>query len=129
MTRSLPIDPSRDARIRDMPTRASCVTRGTLFSIAVILCACAIGAAQSHSDAPPLTKTEQQMAAFIDAHNGADVALLQQLVDINSGTMHLAGVEAVKDILAPKFEALGFQVRWVPMQSQTARAGDRKSVV
>jgi glutamate carboxypeptidase len=71
-----------------------------------------------------LTKTEQQMAAFIDAHNGADVALLQQLVDINSGTMHLAGVEAVKDVLVPRFEALGFKVRWVPMQSQTARAGD-----
>ncbi len=64
------------------------------------------------------------MVRSIDAHNDADLALLQQLVDLNSGTMHLAGVEAVKDVLVPRFEALGFKVRWVPMQSQTARAGD-----
>ena len=64
------------------------------------------------------------MVRSIDAHNDADLALLQQLVDINSGTMHFAGVEAVKDVLIPKFEALGFKVRWVPMQSQTNRAGD-----
>ncbi len=64
------------------------------------------------------------MAQSIDAHTGENLTLLQQLVDINSGTMHFAGVEAVKDVLVPKFEALGFKVRWVPMQSQTGRAGD-----
>jgi glutamate carboxypeptidase len=60
----------------------------------------------------------------VDAHADADLALLQQLVDLNSGTMNLAGVEAVKDILISHFEALGFQVHWVPMKAQTARAGD-----
>jgi glutamate carboxypeptidase len=64
------------------------------------------------------------MARSVDAHADADLALLQQLVDLNSGTMNLAGVEAVKGILIPHFEALGFQVRWVPMKAQTARAGD-----
>jgi glutamate carboxypeptidase len=64
------------------------------------------------------------MAATIDAHLSEDQKLLERVVDINSGTMHLAGVEAVKDVLAPKFEALGFKVRWVPMQAQTQRAGD-----
>ena len=64
------------------------------------------------------------MAITIDAHNAADQALLEQIVDINSGTMHLAGVEAVKDVLVPKFESLGFKVRWVPMKAETARAGD-----
>jgi len=77
---------------------------------------------------PPLSHAEekmaQKMASFIDTHLAADNALLQQLVDINSGTMHLAGVVAVKDVLAPNFEALGFNVRWVPMESATARAGD-----
>jgi glutamate carboxypeptidase len=64
------------------------------------------------------------MASSIDAHLAENLQLLEQIVDINSGTMHLAGVEAVKDVIAPRFEALGFHVRWVPMQSQTARAGD-----
>jgi glutamate carboxypeptidase len=64
------------------------------------------------------------MAENVDANNAADVALLQQLVDINSGTMHLAGVVATKDILVPRLEALGFHVRWVPMDTLTHRAGD-----
>jgi glutamate carboxypeptidase len=64
------------------------------------------------------------MASTIDSHLAEDKQLLEQIVDVNSGTMHLAGVVAVKDVLAPKFEALGFRVRWVPMQSETGRAGD-----
>jgi glutamate carboxypeptidase len=80
--------------------------------------------AQGSTARTPLSATESKIAASVDANADADLALLQQLVDINSGTMHLAGVEAVKDVLAPRFESLGFTVRWVPMQSQTARAGD-----
>ena len=64
------------------------------------------------------------MATDIDANIDVYQSLLKQLVDINSGTMHLAGVEAVKDILLPKFEALDFKVQWIPMQALTARAGD-----
>lgn len=64
------------------------------------------------------------MAASIDSHLPEDQQLLQQIIDINSGTMHLAGVASVKDMLAPKFEAFGFRVRWVDMQAQTKRAGD-----
>jgi glutamate carboxypeptidase len=80
--------------------------------------------AQSPGGPALLSHLEQQMANSIDAHNTADLALLEQMVDINSGTMHLAGVEAVKDVLVPKFESLGFKVRWVPMKAETARAGD-----
>jgi glutamate carboxypeptidase len=64
------------------------------------------------------------MVRSVDIHVDEDLALLRQLVDINSRTMHLAGVEAVKDVLMPRFESLGFKVKWVPMQSQTGRAGD-----
>lgn len=71
-----------------------------------------------------LSPAEQTMVHSIDSHEASDIALLQQIVDINSGTMHLAGVEAVKDVLVPRFEALGFHVRWIPMQAQTGRAGD-----
>lgn len=90
----------------------------------MLACTIALAEGQTPQNSPPLTPLEQRMAAAIDAHSAEDQTLLEQIVDINSGTMHLAGVEAVKDVLAPKFEALGFHVRWVPMQSQTARAGD-----
>jgi glutamate carboxypeptidase len=80
--------------------------------------------AQATSAAASLTPTEQRMAGNIDANDAADLALLEQLVDTNSGTMHLAGVLAVKDILVPQFEKLGFRVKWVPMDTLTHRAGD-----
>lgn len=83
-----------------------------------------VALAQSRTNPAALTPPEARMAATIDANSAADRALLEQLVNINSGTMNLAGVAAVKDVLAPRFEALGFQVRWVPMEKVTARAGD-----
>jgi glutamate carboxypeptidase len=80
--------------------------------------------AQATSPTASLTPVEQRMAENVDANNAADLALLEQLVDINSGTMHLAGVLAVKDVLVPQFEKLGFRVKWVPMDTLTHRAGD-----
>jgi glutamate carboxypeptidase len=95
------------------------------FRVALLmLCICTLSRAQSRENPAPLSPLEQRIAASVDAHIAADQALLQQIVDINSGTMHLTGVEAVKDVLVPQFQSLGFDVRWVPMQSATARAGD-----
>lgn len=76
------------------------------------------------SGAHALTPIEQRMVATVDRNNPADQALLEKLVDMNSGTMHLPGVIAVKDVVAPHLEQLGFQVRWMPMEAVTARAGD-----
>jgi len=75
-------------------------------------------------DSSSLSTQERQIVKSIDAHTAEDQAFLQQIVDINSGTMHFAGVEAVKDVLVPRIESFGFKVRWAPMQSLTGRAGD-----
>jgi glutamate carboxypeptidase len=92
--------------------------------IPMLACAVSIAVAQTPQDSRPLSPMEQTMAAAVDSHNAADRQFLEKIVDVNSGTMHFAGVEAVKDLLAPQFEALGFKVHWVPMQSETDRAGD-----
>jgi glutamate carboxypeptidase len=39
-------------------------------------------------------------------------ALLEEIVNINSGTMNFEGVKKVADVVRPRFEALGFDVRW-----------------
>jgi glutamate carboxypeptidase len=93
-------------------------------AISMLACAISWAEGQTAQESQALTAVEKGMAMAIEAHGASDQDLLKQLVDINSGTMHLAGVEAVKDVLGPKFDALGFKVRWVPMQSVTARAGD-----
>jgi len=64
------------------------------------------------------------MVKAIEAEAPAAVALLEKIVDINSGTMNLAGVVKVKDVIEPELAALGFKTRWVPMDQLTARAGD-----
>src|ERR1700733_15678667 len=71
----------------------------------------------------PDTK-EAAMVRAVDAESPAAVALLEKIVNINSGTMNLAGVVKVKDVVEPELVALGFKTRWVPMEQLTARAGD-----
>jgi glutamate carboxypeptidase len=61
----------------------------------------------------PLSKTEHAIVQSVDAHNQDALALLVQLVDINSGTTNHAGVRHVADILAARFDSLGFTTKWV----------------
>ena len=69
-----------------------------------------------------LSRAEQRIVAAVDAETDRSVALLERLVNQNSGTLNLSGVETVGRMLIPEFEALGFETRWVPM-AETGRAG------
>jgi len=60
-----------------------------------------------------LTATERTVASAVDSHNRDALALLERLVNINSGTMNFAGVRQVGDILRAQFDTLGFKTRWV----------------
>jgi len=53
------------------------------------------------------------MAAFVDRTNGEALALLERVVNINSGTQNFAGVREVGRVFEQEFRALGFEVRWV----------------
>jgi glutamate carboxypeptidase len=92
----------------------------TGFAVVLVVAAvCSMGMAQNSMSA-----VESAMVKAVDAQTPAAIALLEKLVNINSGTMNLAGVVAVKDVVAPQIEALGFKVRWMPMESLDGRAGD-----
>lgn len=58
---------------------------------------------------------ERVMVADVAARAAADVALLERLVNVNSGTLNPAGVAAVAAMLVPEFRALGFETKLVPM--------------
>src|SRR5215204_2285010 len=60
-----------------------------------------------------LDRTERAIAAAVDLRNAEGLALLERLVNINSGTMNFAGVKQVGDVLRKELDALGFQTRWV----------------
>jgi glutamate carboxypeptidase len=88
---------------------------------AACLAACAL-AFTGTAYAAGLSGAERRMVAAVDASQDAQLGLLEQLVAINSGTMNLAGVQAVSRRLEPEFRALGFEVRWSPM-AEAGRAG------
>jgi glutamate carboxypeptidase len=106
--------------------QAGCYSHGMNKSTALFLTLVAgtgVRAAQVPAAAAP-DATEAAMVRSVDAEAPAAVALLEKIVDINSGTMNLPGVVRVKDVIEPQIAALGFTTRWVPMESLDKRAGD-----
>jgi glutamate carboxypeptidase len=69
-----------------------------------------------------LSAPERRMVQTVEREADRHVALLERLVNQNSGTLNLPGVKAVADMLSPEFEGLGMAVRWIDM-AQTGRAG------
>lgn len=75
-----------------------------------ILAASALGAA---AQSGRVTSDERALATFIDAHNAEGLALLERVVNINSGTGNHDGVRAVGKVFAAEFDALGFTTNWI----------------
>jgi glutamate carboxypeptidase len=59
------------------------------------------------------TPEERALASFADAHDADALALLERVVNINSGTQNLAGVRQVGAVFRAEFDALGFRTEWV----------------
>ncbi len=70
-----------------------------------------------------LTKEEQQVIAWIDAHMPQAIELLKESVNINSGTLNIEGVKKVGALFAKEFEKAGFTTEWVAMPDSIKRAG------
>jgi len=69
-----------------------------------------------------LSGPEKAMIAAVDAGNAAHIALLEKLVNINSGSMNFAGVTKIGEMMRTELEPLGFKVVWAPMAAAN-RAG------
>lgn len=64
-----------------------------------------------------LSKQEAAVVHSIDEEAPSAVALLEKIVNMNSGTFNPAGVVEVGKVLEREFEALGFTTRWVSMDA------------
>jgi glutamate carboxypeptidase len=69
-----------------------------------------------------LAPDERRIVAQVDAGAERDIALLERLVNQNSGTLNLSGVDAVGEMMRAELEPLGFSVEWIDMR-ETGRAG------
>ncbi|MFI5232010.1 MAG: M20/M25/M40 family metallo-hydrolase [Gemmatimonadales bacterium] len=86
--------------------------RGAMVTAGAVACLAVPGRARAQGTAP-LSGAERAAVRAVDAHNADALALLERIVNINSGTMHVAGVRRVADVLRPQLDALGFKTRWV----------------
>ena len=55
-----------------------------------------------------LSPQEITITNYINAHINGAIKLLQQSVNINSGTLNIAGVKAVGELYATELKTLGF---------------------
>src|SRR3954469_10683911 len=95
-------------RKRSRPLRPTSGRRGFCRTPSILLAlVCGVGTAMA---AP--SGAERALVKRVQAQQDSSIALLEEIVNINSGTMNFAGVRRVADVLRPRFEALGFKVRW-----------------
>src|ERR1041385_7599166 len=67
-------------------------------------------APSGHRDS--LVSVERALVRYADAHTAEAVALLQRVVNINSGTLNFAGVRETGAVFRAELDALGFTTRW-----------------
>lgn len=93
-----------------------------LILAALLLMALPGAAFAQSTQAPVVEPAERTMMRTVEAEHDRHIALLERLVNQNSGTLNLPGVRIVGDMVRAELEPLGFEVRWVDM-TETGRAG------
>ncbi len=89
--------------------RAASITRifrATLLGVAA-------GVTLPIASSAQLAPGEQQVIAAVDANRDAALALLERVVNINSGSGNHDGVRAVGAIFGAQLDALGFTTQWL----------------
>lgn len=105
--------------LRVTPRRAQ---RLAPFLLPLLVAACT--GAEPRADAPrALAPEEQAIVRHVDAHEAQTLALLQQVVDIDSPTEDLAGVRKVGRVFQAELEQLGFATQWLDLPAEMQRAG------
>ena len=87
------------------------------LNLLIITMLCINGQAQK------LTKTELKIIDKVKASHEESVDFLEKVVNINSGSLNLAGVREVGDVFSNAFDAIGFETRWIDMPQEMNRAG------
>ncbi|MEQ9592852.1 MAG: M20/M25/M40 family metallo-hydrolase, partial [Cyclobacteriaceae bacterium] len=60
-----------------------------------------------------ISRSEKKIVSSVDAHQEEAIALLEEVVNINSGSMNFEGVKKVGMIFKSKLDKLGFETKWI----------------
>lgn len=70
-----------------------------------------------------LDRSERAMRAEIASRREEQIAYLERLVNIPSGTLNVAGVREVGRVIGATLDSMGFESRWVDLPASMKRAG------
>ncbi len=73
--------------------------------------------------AQTLSPAEENMVDYIRANEKALIDLIEETVNMNSGTLNLSGVKELGMLYKAELDALGFETRWITMPDSLNRAG------
>jgi len=77
----------------------------------------------SVTQAASLSATEKKITSYVIASQAEQLSLLQALVNVNSGTLNIAGVNKVGEMLQAEFDRIGFHTVFVALP-QNMNRGD-----
>jgi glutamate carboxypeptidase len=70
-----------------------------------------------------LNTEEQKLTELIDKNYKETLALLEEVININSGSLNKEGVREVGRVFEREFQKIGFQTEWIELPSEVNRAG------
>ena len=70
-----------------------------------------------------LKRDEQRLTELIDKNYKETLALLEEVININSGSLNKEGVREVGRVFEREFQKIGFQTEWLELPAEVNRAG------
>lgn len=71
----------------------------------------------------PLSPQEIKILQQVEQNTAASITFLENIVNINSGTLNQSGVKEVGSVFSNAFEKIGFKSDWITMPPEMNRAG------
>ncbi len=87
--------------------------------LSLFLCTLTVGPLFSQK----LTRVEKKVLTTIEKNNAEAVSFLEEVVNINSGTLNTKGVKEVGIVFRNALEAIDFETQWIDMPIAMNRAG------
>ncbi len=75
------------------------------------------------AQAQKLTAEEKKIVLSVRKQMPQTLQLLEELININSGTLNVEGVKKVGELLGKQFEDIGFTTTWITLPDSLKRAG------
>ncbi|MDN5204488.1 M20/M25/M40 family metallo-hydrolase [Fulvivirgaceae bacterium BMA10] len=70
-----------------------------------------------------LSSKEKKILGLVEKYNEEALSFLEEVVNINSGTMNHKGVKKTGMAFKEAFEEIGFEANWIDMPAEVERAG------